>query len=176
MAKLFGSRLFRKGDKIIEDIALKMMCTEEEAPEFDPGMVVSDEEILDDLKGVKDLEARDRDGRTLLINAAFYGRKSAVEWLLRNGANVAATDYGEFTALHAAAQEGFDDIIELLIAAGAPINARDDNGNTPLIISEYRSAIEILARNGADANIKNNHGISARDMFENYPDILSLFK
>lgn len=174
MAKLFEHFFLKKGDKLIEDIAIKMMCTEDNSP--DPEMEISDVEILEDIKRVENIEATDRDGRTLLINAAFYGREAVVKYLLSKGANTDAADNDGYTALHAASQEGFAEIVDCLIAAGATVNAVDSAGNTPLIVARHRSVIEILARNGADAKIKNNKGISANDMFKNYPDILSLFE
>jgi ankyrin repeat protein len=52
-----------------------------------------------------------------------------------------------------------------LLDAGAPVNARDANGNTPLSDAVFRSrgrgdVIKLLRDRGADPTLKNNHGVS----------------
>lgn len=51
------------------------------------------------------------------------------------------------TALHGAAEHGFDKIIEFLVAHGADLNARDASGRTPLEVARGAGG----ARGGADA-------------------------
>jgi len=65
-------------------------------------------------------------------------RTTAVEtakFLVERGADVnAAGQYG-WTALHAAAYQGINDLIEYLISKGAKIDQKDQFGQTPLSIS-----------------------------------------
>jgi ankyrin repeat protein len=88
-------------------------------------------------------------GTTPLIMAAGGGtdvqrerapeeRATAVEtakFLVEHGADVnAAGQYG-WTALHAAAYQGMNDVIEYLVSRGAKIDQKDQFGQTPLSIS-----------------------------------------
>lgn len=52
--------------------------------------------------------------------------------LLRSGANVRVKDYSGTTALHLAAERD-PECVELLLAHGARVNARNRDGETPLI-------------------------------------------
>lgn len=62
----------RRKKNIIDDIALRMRFEE-----------VSDDAIIAMIQEyVQDLEMGDRDGRTLLLHAAFLNRRSVTEWLV----------------------------------------------------------------------------------------------
>ena len=50
------------------------------------------------------------------------------------------------SALHLAAHEGFSDIVELLIRAGADVNARDAKGWTPLFDAASSGSLAIVKR------------------------------
>ena len=63
------------------------------------------------------------------------------------------------TPLHIALGSGHKDIVELLIAKKANINAADKSGMTPLHIasgSGHKDIVELLISNGADINSKNS--------------------
>jgi len=98
--------------------------------------------------GADPLMASDR-GTTPLMMAAGAGtdvqrerepeeRTTAVEtakFLVEHGADVnAAGQYG-WTALHAAAYQGLNDVIEYLVSKGAKIDQKDEFGQTALSIS-----------------------------------------
>ena len=98
--------------------------------------------------GADPLIATER-GTTPLMMAAGAGtdvqrerapeeRAMAVEtakFLVERGADVnAAGQYG-WTALHAAAYQGMNDVIEYLVSKGAKIDQKDEFGQTPLSIS-----------------------------------------
>jgi hypothetical protein len=51
------------------------------------------------------------------------------------------------TALHGAAEHGFDKFIEFLVSKGADLTAKDVNGRTPLDVARGAGG----ARGGADA-------------------------
>jgi ankyrin repeat protein len=59
-----------------------------------------------------------------------------VKALIKYGADVNASGPKGITALHAAAKAGFATVIEVLLAAGAHINAKTDAGETPLDLSK----------------------------------------
>ena len=70
--------------------------------------------------------------------ASSAGRVDRLEFLLRQGANVACADYDARTCVHLAASEGHVPALRFLLARAAAggglldINAMDRFGNTPL--------------------------------------------
>jgi ankyrin repeat protein len=68
--------------------------------------------------------------------------------------------------LHYAAYGGHKEIAELLIAEGADVNAKDEDGVTPLheaAFGGYKEIAELLIAKGADVNAKNNGGETPLD-------------
>jgi ankyrin repeat protein len=115
---------------------------------------------------------RDRGGRIALHYAAVDGMVNEVKALLAGGHDVNDRDYDGWTPLHCAAQHQRADVVRVLVAAGADINARERQvGNTPLhrAVMSSRGAgdtIEALLSAGADPELVNNLGDSARDWAE----------
>ena len=165
-----------KKNKMIEDIAMKLHSSEKLMP-F-PEDVVSDDEILKDIEVVEDLEQVDRDGRTLLINAAAYERVAIVRYLLERGANVAAQDKMGFSALHFAVQNANLDLVKLLLDAGADVNLKDGFGKPPLMIANPvthpEELYKLLLSYGADPDLKNNYGRSVKDLCGGYPNVMKI--
>ncbi|MBK6322927.1 MAG: ankyrin repeat domain-containing protein [Burkholderiales bacterium] len=63
-----------------------------------------------------------------------------------------------------AARTGNTTALQELLAQGAPINARDDNGNTALMLAvRYRHATTVrkLLDLGADTGLRNHEGLTA---------------
>ena len=59
--------------------------------------------------------------------------------------------------MHGAAFTGRMEVVELLIANGANVNAKDKDGGTPLLhatLSGHREIVELLISKGADVNAK----------------------
>jgi ankyrin repeat protein/beta-lactamase regulating signal transducer with metallopeptidase domain len=67
----------------------------------------------------KDVNAKDRNGKTLLHIAAMSGQKEVIEFLLSRGADVNAKDGDGNTALDHAAWNRHRDMAKLLLAKGA---------------------------------------------------------
>lgn len=138
---------------------------------------------LDEAAGIEDLEAMrrilDGDGRSgakptkqklagALLMAAWYDRRAAVALLIDRGVDPGIPDdsrNGEgATALHVAAYEGHDRLVELLLKRGAPVKTIDDHYRTPPIVwalhawlvenkgppERYRAILLMLANAGAD--------------------------
>lgn len=117
------------------------------------------------------------DGRTALIIASERGRLEIVRALLRLGAdhslrakkspnNLQAfldNDSQERTALHAAAAAGHDRIATDLLDAGAAVDPRDENKETPLFLAAMNDrlpTVRLLISRGADVNAKGRDGMT----------------
>ena len=102
-----------------------------------------------------DVNAKDYAGNTALILAADRGHTAIVKLLLEEGADVNAN--GSY-ALIDAAEGGWTDIVELLLAApDINVNAKDEDGGTPLMAAAYEghtATVELLLAAGADVNVK----------------------
>ncbi|HUQ39136.1 MAG TPA: ankyrin repeat domain-containing protein [Acidimicrobiales bacterium] len=101
-------------------------------------------ELLD-----RDPAAKDRfapDGFTALQLAAFFGRVDATQVLLDHGADpspVARNDM-KVQALHSATAGRHHEVVELLLAAGADVNARQQGGWTPLMQAAHHGDMELV--------------------------------
>lgn len=78
------------------------------------------------------LDARDRDGWTALMWAAWSGLKRTADGLLKAGADVGVADAQGNTALIIAAQGGHAGLVEALLAKGADRGQRNAAGLTAL--------------------------------------------
>lgn len=65
-----------------------------------------------------------RNGQPALFYALQGRDAKMVEWLLENGANANSTDASGETALNAATDNSFDEGVEILLRAGADVNAK----------------------------------------------------
>jgi ankyrin repeat protein len=103
--------------------------------------------------------------------------EKAVQILLERGARVNITNEAGFTALHGAAFKGLNEVIEILVANGADINARDHRGRTPFRLAEgskqtfqfqaWPETAALLAKLGADTDIGQPGHIEEREMERN---------
>jgi len=120
-------------------------------------------ELLD--QDPSQVNAYSGDGFYPLGLAAFFGHPQTVRLLLERGADVAqvARNPMRVQALHAAVTGSFDSV-KLLVEAGAPVNAQQDKGWTPLHEAVNRGDVEMtryLLGHGADPNLQNDEGTSA---------------
>jgi hypothetical protein len=86
---------------------------------------------------------------------------------------VAVRDDAGFTPLHFAAQQGQAEVAKMLIDSGAPLEARNKFGNTPLWVAllnrrtgEGDVVMAALLTAGASTDATNDSGISVRDLVE----------
>ena len=111
------------------------------------------------------VDERDRDGRTPLMQATINGRIDIMKLFLDSGANPNAQDKGGWSALHFAAHEESAEGVELLVSHGASVDIADAHGNTPLFraVFCYRGrgeTIVTLLHLGADMHHENGQGVS----------------
>jgi len=113
----------------------------------------------------EEIDKRDSEGRTALMEATCGNKVGIVRMLLDAGADTNIQDKRGYTALHFAAQNYCPEIAEMLLSAGADIDVRDVFGNTPLSRAVFDSRdrgeiIAMLLKLGADMNVQNNYGVS----------------
>ncbi len=111
----------------------------------------------------------------LLALAAAVGSTELVSLLLVRGAKVDAQVSREqsyqthddsytvwdATALHAAAQAGHPEVVRVLLAAGAPLEALDDMRQTPLGRAAFygrAATVEVLLAAGARTDVQDTNG------------------
>jgi len=116
------------------------------------------------------VDAVDSIGFTALFEAARQGSDQAVVALLEAGADpnhVAAANALSLTPLHLAATAGNVEVMNLLIEAGANLNATGTMGATPLLWAEFEghkaTALALIAA-GANTGIAGKFGDTARSV------------
>jgi serine/threonine-protein phosphatase 6 regulatory ankyrin repeat subunit B len=118
------------------------------------------------LESYKSLAEQRRQGEldADLLSAAFHGDNEKIEKLLREGANMEATDSDDRTALTVAARWGRTETCELLIKYGANMGATDNDDRTVLMAAAVNGETEtcaLLIEKGADVNAKDWCGATA---------------
>jgi uncharacterized protein len=109
------------------------------------------------------VEIRTDHDESPLMMACLRGELELAKELIDRGADVNKPGW---TPLHYAATNGHLDIMELLFANSAYIDAESPNGTTPLMMAaQYASAAAVkrLLDEGADPTLKNQLGLSAID-------------
>jgi predicted nucleic acid-binding OB-fold protein len=94
---------------------------------------------------------------TPLIKASAKGDSSAVQKLIKEGANINEQDSGGATPLYYAVSTRNYNLVKMLIDKGANVNVGDKRKITPLMLSaSYGSTdiVELLIESGADINAK----------------------
>ncbi|MGD0787912.1 MAG: DUF6438 domain-containing protein [Terracidiphilus sp.] len=102
---------------------------------------------------------------SILIDAAGSGNPDVVREILRYHPNLEARGFRQRTAIFEAGEDSFGksskdraECVRLLVEAGANVNARDYDGNTPLH-EIYLADVEVeLLKLGADVNARNKEG------------------
>jgi ankyrin repeat protein len=115
------------------------------------------------LKSGADLQSRDPGGNNLLHLACAGtepARERLVKAILKHNVSVNERNFSDYTPLHIAVTSGSRALIDLLLAAGARIDARLPDGRSALFICRHEFIGYLLDRN-ADSGLKSNDGRTA---------------
>lgn len=109
------------------------------------------------------VNARSSDGFTALHFAGFFGQTESARLLINAGAAVDAvsTNPMRVMPLHSAASARNLETVRLLLAHGAPPNARQHGGWAPIHAAAQngdRPMVELLLKHGADPKLANDEG------------------
>lgn len=102
--------------------------------------------------------------------AAWYGEE-IINFCQRN--------FMEDTVLHTVCSWGELNPVEVLVRAGADVNAKGDQGATPLfnaVIGKSPEVVAFLLKAGADVNIANDYGRLVLDYAKNVSAPFSVVK
>lgn len=129
------------------------------------------------IRSSKQNKSKNSNSNKALVRNVSYASatKSEIISLIEQGADLEARAFGSgATPLMRAAYVGRNDLVQILIDAGANINARDNTGSTPLMIAAMQNNVEtfkLLIDAGADLLIKDNRGQTVED-YANDKEIL----
>ena len=101
------------------------------------------------IKDGANVNAKDNDGNTALMWAAYNGHTERVKLLIEHGANINAKDNDGETALMQAAFYGYIEIVKLLLEYGASVNDKDNEGWTALEWTRNTQIADLLRSYGA---------------------------
>ena len=106
------------------------------------------------------VRATSNEGTTCLIFATYRGHTETVRYLVGlPQVDVNRKNNKGLTALHCAANHNHADVMEVLIDAGADIEAKDDDtGSSPLHLSRGLDVVKLLVKAGAEVRATDNKG------------------
>ncbi|HEY1272471.1 MAG TPA: ankyrin repeat domain-containing protein [Terriglobales bacterium] len=112
------------------------------------------------------VSARSADGFTPLHFASYFRQEEAAKFLMEHGAEIAAVagNPTRVMPLHSAVSARNLPVVRELLARGAPVNAKQQQGWTALhgaADSGNREIIDLLLQYGADPNAENDAGKTA---------------
>jgi len=118
-----------------------------------------------------DPNAKDRNGKTPLVQAVLEGFFQVIPLLLENGAEVNSHANDGMTPLFWAASLGDVKTVRVLLNKGADVNARNNSGWTPIMSAAslgHAETVRSLLEKHADISVKDKNGNTALLLAEKY--------
>jgi len=100
--------------------------------------------ILNDYKGVVDINHQSKDGATPLLLAISLEKNELAITLIENGADVNVSDHEGMAPIHLASQSSDISLVKLLSKNGANLNLKTKKGNLPLALAVNGENDEIV--------------------------------
>jgi ankyrin repeat protein len=120
--------------------------------------------------GTKKEEAKEveQDPDEMLFFAASMGDIKKAQAAIKKGADVNSRHVNQNTALHAASVQSKYDVMKLLVESGADVNAKNQDGLTPLMMVAFETgdakAAVLLLDSKARVDEKDRNGVTALDL------------
>ena len=128
-----------------------------------------------------DLSLPKNSGFTPLAGSCYNGFSDVVESLLRSVSSplLEAADLRGFTPLMLACRTGQHHLVQLLVGAGADIDAPNGEGATALVLScwaGFEGCVRELLANGASVDAAKNNGFTAlmSACYQNHPTVVRM--
>jgi ankyrin repeat protein len=121
------------------------------------------------------IDARDSEGQTVLLRAVRLENLAIARLLLEKGANAGAADPTGDSALHLAA--GHSEMAKLLLANGAPVDAKGSEEQTVLFRAVRLRSLEtaeLLLKNGANIGATDQAGDSTLHIAAGQSDMANM--
>jgi ankyrin repeat protein len=109
------------------------------------------------------IETKDNNGSTALMNAIQTGNRKIAEILLDKKADIAAKNKNGDTVLHLLDGATNDKTIKFLLHSRANLEAKNNNGDTPLTASIFNDKLHVI--NLVEKLLDNKANIAAKDNF-----------
>ncbi|XP_078589034.1 uncharacterized protein LOC144869532 isoform X2 [Branchiostoma floridae x Branchiostoma japonicum] len=123
------------------------------------------------LKAGSNVNIKNNEEKTSMHLAAMNGHHETVTLLTAApGADVNSQDNKQMTPLHWAARNDDYETASALLAVDADVNAKDKQKSVPLheaAIHGHPKCVEVLLQHGADVCVRNETGLSAKDIAKN---------
>lgn len=119
------------------------------------------DEVVSNIQDNRNINYKDKSGKTPLHHAAAYGQMEIANYLVSNGADINVKDNNDYTPLQIAAYEGHKDLVAFLVSKGADVNTVNSYGVCPIhraIFGNNLDIVKILVSNGADVNARTVYG------------------
>jgi len=126
-----------------------------------------------DLDNVSLLLRRGATDPAALSSAVTFGYADVVNALMAAGASARGTESTGINLLHWAVIADRPNMIPILVKAGVPLNATDENGYTPLMYAAtidfgHTESLKALLDAGADPSIRNDEGRTPKEQARYY--------